>query len=62
MLYLKKANVKIVRHKPIEESRSPINVIIESICSTNLGVDFCSTSCKQHKTSIDCKVLHLSYQ
>jgi hypothetical protein len=46
LIYLKNINVKIVKHNPIEDNNNPINVIIERICSTNLGVGFCSISFK----------------
>ncbi len=49
LIYLKNINVKIVKHNPTEDNNNPINVIIERICSTNLGVLFCSISFKEKK-------------
>ncbi len=44
---MNKINVKIVKHKPIDDNNKPANVIFDRICSTAFGSDFRSTSLKK---------------
>jgi hypothetical protein len=44
LTYLKRRNVIIVKDKPIDDNNKPVNVIIESTCSTAFGIGFCSIS------------------